>query len=180
LPLRGWKLSSFRETSKKLGVPDANVITVDNTPHTTSTELGEVGYEAATRIFDEFSNTTAVLTFADMIGAIANFNRHGVRMPSDLSVVGIDASGIGKLMTPTLTSVREPMEKIADEAAGCLIERLEESRTERRDTLVEPFLIQRESAGPSPPTTRQGLKRALHTSQYRHLDGADSPFNDGR
>ena len=93
---------------------------------------------------------TALLAFNDMsaIGAIRAFSDAGYRIPQDVSVVGFDDVLAAAYMIPRLTTVRQPLRKMGEEAAVSLMERIANSQTRPRDILVEPELIVRESTGP--------------------------------
>lgn len=54
----------------------------------------------------------------------------GVRVPEDISVVGFDSSSFCDLTHPPLTSVRQPVEKIAFDAATRLLELIQDDHAE--------------------------------------------------
>jgi len=67
----------------------------------------EYGEQLALQMYVTKSDATAVCCFNDnlAIGMIQQFNRLGVRVPDDISVVGIDGLSIGGYTYPKLTSV---------------------------------------------------------------------------
>ncbi len=59
---------------------------------------------------------TAICAFDDMtaLGAIRGLNNHGLNVPSDCSVIGFDDVPMAELLTPSLTTIRQPMEQWED------------------------------------------------------------------
>ena len=57
---------------------------------------------------------TAIVAAADILaaGAIQALQSRGLRVPGDISVVGIDGLPQGQYMSPALTSVRIPMQAV--------------------------------------------------------------------
>jgi LacI family transcriptional regulator len=46
------------------------------------------------------------------VGAMMACRQHGVRIPEDLSITGVDNMDLGATQTPALTSVRTPIVEI--------------------------------------------------------------------
>lgn len=71
----------------------------------------ESGMEAMQKIYEESEVLpTAVLACCDMtaIGAVACINKFGMKVPDDLSVMGIDDTELAMYVTPALSTVRIP------------------------------------------------------------------------
>lgn len=70
---------------------------------------------------------TALAAFSDFHGGqlLEACARFGIRVPEDLSVVGFDSSSYCELTQPRLTSVSQPVERIAFEATTHLISLIE-------------------------------------------------------
>jgi LacI family transcriptional regulator len=66
---------------------------------------------------------TALAVFSDTLAGhiLAACQRYGIRVPDDLSVVGFDSSSFCEETTPRLTSLHQPVERIAHEATTCLL-----------------------------------------------------------
>ena len=91
------------------------------------------------------------LAFDDLsaFGAIRALNRAGIRVPEQCSVIGFDDVAPSALYTPSLTTVRQPMEAMGASAVGivvdginAMLEKREVSATHRK---VAPELVVRES-----------------------------------
>jgi LacI family transcriptional regulator len=96
---------------------------------------------------------TAVFCSND-IGAIALLeyaDRHGVRVPEDLSVVGFDDVRLASLSRISLTTVRQPLDEIAQAAVEAVLARLEGALSgPPRHVRVSPSLVVRDSTAPPP------------------------------
>ena len=58
-------------------------------------------------------------------GVIKVAYRNGLNIPSDLSVVGFDDSPMTAMITPPLTTVKQPLDAIGEKSAKKLIDKLE-------------------------------------------------------
>ncbi|MFG3585658.1 LacI family DNA-binding transcriptional regulator [Streptomyces sp. NPDC047990] len=83
-------------------------------------------------------------------GAYRAAERVGLRVPKDVSVVGYDDSPVLDFIGPPLTTVRQPIERIA-ENIGRIVTSLIANRTvSSEEILVEPELRLRASTAPAP------------------------------
>jgi LacI family transcriptional regulator len=94
---------------------------------------------------------TALLAFDDLtaFGAIRALAKAGIRVPEHCSVIGFDDVATSALYTPSLTTVRQPMEAMGTSAVGIVVdginavlEKREVGATHRK---VAPELVVRES-----------------------------------
>ncbi|CAB4858702.1 unannotated protein [freshwater metagenome] len=97
---------------------------------------------------------TALLCANDLmaIGALEYCKREGLRVPEDVSIAGFDDLPIAALLTPRLTTVRQPAAEMGAMAARLLFE-LIDGRSSDGDEYSEPLpaeLLLRESVGPAP------------------------------
>lgn len=71
----------------------------------------------------------AVFVASDQMamGVLAALHRKGLRVPEDVAVIGFDGVAESEYMWPPLTTVRQPVERIAEMAIGLLLESLPES-----------------------------------------------------
>ena len=94
---------------------------------------------------------TAVFATNDLmaLGAVARFEQAGLGCPADVSIVGFDDIAFAGLVRPRLTTVRQDVAQLGQQAARALIDALEEKKPltpTRRVFAVE--LHVRESSGP--------------------------------
>ena len=70
----------------------------------------------------------------------------GLRIPEDVSIVGIDDIDTARYIHPALTTVALPKEEIGRKSAEMLIALMQGREPEQRQILLEPKLVIRESA----------------------------------
>jgi LacI family transcriptional regulator len=70
-----------------------------------------------------FRDHTGIVAFSDYLAGrvLATFKQHGVRVPEDVSVIGFDSSTLCEKTSPRLTSISQPVERLAREAATHLL-----------------------------------------------------------
>lgn len=105
------------------------------------------GARAATRLLETAEPPTAIFAFNDnlAIGAIQAARAHGLRVPEDLSVVGFDDSEHASLITPTLTTVRQPLAEMGRTAVNLLRRLLDGQRVETLHVELGTRLVVRDS-----------------------------------
>jgi LacI family transcriptional regulator len=81
------------------------------------------------------------------IGAMRELNRAGLRVPADIAVAGFDDMHLGALLSPPLTTVRQPMRLLGERACSMLLERIADPTRPRRAERLATRLIVRESCG---------------------------------
>jgi LacI family transcriptional regulator len=74
----------------------------------------------------------------------------GVAVPSQLSVAGCDDIALASQLCPTLTTIRQPLETMAERAALALIRDSHKSEQPRGTDIVPATMCMRESTGPAP------------------------------
>jgi LacI family transcriptional regulator len=111
----------------------------------------EIGYVPMKKLLGATRDFTAVFCFNDIaaIGAIRALTEAGLRVPADVSVVGFDDIQSAAFCTPSLTTVRQPLNEMGKRGARILLERIADpEKTELVDEVViEPELVVRESTG---------------------------------
>lgn len=112
----------------------------------------EGGYLAAKKLLSSTDDVTALFCANDLtaIGAIKAAAELGIRIPEELSVIGIDDIETCQYTTPMLTTIHIPMDELGIMTAKILIDRIETGK--RIPMKIElPFqLIKRESCAPAP------------------------------
>lgn len=75
-------------------------------------------------------HSSAVIAYNDLMatGFIAALRDQGIRVPEDVSVIGIDDIPLSSFVTPALSSIRLPRDEIGTLAARLLIERIMQTR----------------------------------------------------
>lgn len=82
----------------------------------------EGGIVAAGRLLDAAERPTAIFAFNDnlAIGAMQAARARGLQIPDDLSIVGFDDIEWAQLVTPALTTVRQPLAEMGRMAVSLL------------------------------------------------------------
>jgi DNA-binding LacI/PurR family transcriptional regulator len=97
---------------------------------------------------------TAIVCLSDKmaVGVIDQLFDSGVRVGYDISVTGFDDEPIAGMLKPALTSLRQPVEAIANTVMDLLLAELEGSPLTDRHILLPPSLVIRDSTSLySPP-----------------------------
>jgi len=81
------------------------------------------------------------------IGMMRELQAVGLSVPGDIAVVGFDDIYPGMLITPSLTTVRQPMRQLGQRACSRLLERIADPALPHRVELLPTELIVRESCG---------------------------------
>jgi LacI family transcriptional regulator len=82
------------------------------------------------------------------IGVLRALGERGSRIPADVSVVGFDDMPTAELLSPPLTTVRQPTYRIGVEAARLLVRRIEDPQAPIQELQLTADLIVRGSTGP--------------------------------
>ncbi len=110
---------------------------------------------------------TGIICASDMLalGVIRVARRQGLEVPDDVSVIGFDGSLFTSFTDPPLTTVRIPIEEIAQAAVTLLAGAINSPIALSNDdeSLFEPELVVRRSTGPPP---QQPDSAPLKTSRH--------------
>lgn len=133
------------QISGELLITDATDAPSD--PHG-DTHLFELGQRAAARILAMPSRPTAAIAINDMmaIGIGIGLKQQGLQLPRDFSLIGIDDIFFAAAHDPPLTTVRQPVQALADAA----VQRILAPGKPLGDELLAPELIVRASTAAPP------------------------------
>ena len=106
-----------------------------------------LGYPFTKQLLARHKPFTAIFAYNDMaaIGAIRALQEQGIRVPQEVSVLGFDDIPGAAFYSPSLTTVRQPLNRMGEVAAETLLNRLEGRREYPSDIAIEPELVVRES-----------------------------------
>jgi LacI family transcriptional regulator len=93
---------------------------------------------------------SAIFAFNDKmaIGVLAAARARGIRVPEELSVVGVDDTPEAELAVPPLTTVRQPLAEMGRMGVNLLLRMLEHHEHEPLHVELETSLVVRASTGP--------------------------------
>lgn len=85
------------------------------------------GYNAMKRLLEEKADCTAIFASTDLIaiGACRAILENGYNIPDDYSVAGYDGLELSRFITPSLTTIRQPVENIAKETIRILFDAID-------------------------------------------------------
>ena len=108
-----------------------------------------VGERAMHSLLDSGVDFTAVFVFGDMFAAeaIRAIQQRGLNVPNDYAVVGFDGAEYGRLLNPSLTTVKQPYREIGQKAVQILKQLIDGEELSKNRVWIEPQLIIRESCG---------------------------------
>ena len=105
---------------------------------------------------------TAVVCVNDQIAfrVLRTLAERRVRVPRDMSVVGYDDVEFASMLSPTLTSIRQPKYALGKAAAELLIAETIDPLHRHGDILFEPELVERQSTTPRSKLNRYSPRGA--------------------
>ncbi len=111
-----------------------------------------LGYPFTKQLLARRKPFTALFAYNDIsaIGAIRALQEQGLRVPQDISVMGFDDIPGAAFHTPSLTTVRQPLNRMGEVAAQSLLERIEGKKEYPAEIAIEPELVVRESTAQAP------------------------------
>ena len=128
----------------------ADIKTRESTP--------EMGFDPANELIGRGIEFTALVCYNDVsaFGAIRALKDHGLRVPEDVSVVGFDDIQSAAFHNPSLTTIRQPLNRMGEVAARILLQRIRGQQKFPDAVSIMPELVIRESTcPPSPRRIRQ-------------------------
>jgi len=110
----------------------------------------EGGFEQARAMLRRTDRPTAIFAGSDLqaIGVLEAASSLGLRTPEDLSVVGYDDVAVAKWSRPALTTVHQPLRKMAEAASEMLLRLQAGVSTTTRMELATSLVIRKSTAPP--------------------------------
>jgi DNA-binding LacI/PurR family transcriptional regulator len=110
----------------------------------------EAGYAAANTLLDLPEPPTAIFAGNDLqaMGVYRALYERGLRVPDDMSVVGFDDVPLVSLLTPALTTVRQPVREMGALATRMLLRIVAGKPLESTRVELATSLVARESCAP--------------------------------
>jgi DNA-binding LacI/PurR family transcriptional regulator len=141
-----YRWSAILDTAREFGIKVLPELTIELT---TNSWWPDLGYLPVKSFLTKSRDFTAMFCFNDTaaIGAIRALKEAGLRVPDDVSVIGFDDIMSAAYLTPSLTTIRQPLRAMGTIAARTLLDRIahpEESFPE--EIVMGPELVVRESS----------------------------------
>lgn len=108
------------------------------------------GHDMALELLSLANPPTAIIAFNDTaaLGVMAAIRARGLEPGKDVSVIGFDDMPFARECNPPLTTIRQPIEEIATQAARLVVDLVDGCPTDC-ERVVETALIIRRSTGPA-------------------------------
>jgi LacI family transcriptional regulator len=147
----GWVATEARRRGYRAALASAGILPDPRLEVESLPEI-EPGREAAEALLDLDRPPTAIFAFNDniAIGAIQAARARGLRVPEDLSVVGFDDVEHATIVTPALTTVRQPLAEMGRTAVSLLTRLLDRQSFETLHVELATRLVVRDSTAPPP------------------------------
>ncbi|MCT2547310.1 MULTISPECIES: LacI family DNA-binding transcriptional regulator [Streptomyces] len=135
----------FREACRDAGLP------VPDAPDLRAEMMTQAeGARATEELLDRDGERPQGVLFANdqmAVGALRALERRGVRVPEDIAVTGFDGIPLSRIVRPPLTTVRQPIRQLGEQAVELLVQRLGNSGSEPVSLMLPVSLIRRASCG---------------------------------
>jgi LacI family transcriptional regulator len=117
------RASAFGQAVDGLGLQSGRSLVQECTSYTEA-----AGAEATRRLLDAGQDMTALVCANDLIalGALSVLADAGIRCPDDISVIGFNNMAMVDRLTPPLTTVRLPLQRIGELSARLLLAEIED------------------------------------------------------
>lgn len=121
---------------------------IDKIPSALTDFTVRSGYRGMKALLEMGTAVDGVFCASDLIaaGAMACLRDRGLRIPDEVRVTGIGHGMVAELVSPRLTTVHYHYRTCGREAAGMLMELLEDPRAGRKEKMLECSLVTGESA----------------------------------
>ena len=110
----------------------------------------QAGYDAMQRVLANGPSPTAVFADGDAlaIGAMCAIREAGLRVPEDVSMVGVDDLDVAAFQNPPLTTIRQSITELAVLGLQLLFDILDGNEPKQTNIVMEPILVVRLSTAP--------------------------------
>lgn len=143
------RLEGFRKSLNAAGLPFDSEYMVE------AGFAEQKGYCAMLKLLSLAKPPTAVFAANDLVamGAMSAIFAKGLRVPEDISIVGFNDIWVAGRITPALTTIRVPLNKMGYMALQMIADKIKKSRGNTDRIILEPDLVIRFS------TQQIGLKK---------------------
>ncbi|MGW4233564.1 LacI family DNA-binding transcriptional regulator [Streptomyces sp. NPDC004980] len=139
------RFRGFREACREAGLP------VPDAPDLRTAMMTQAeGARAAETLLDRGAERPEAMLFANdqmAVGALRALERRGVRVPDDVAVTGFDGIPLSRIVRPSLTTVRQPIRQLGEQAVELLVQRLADRTRDPVSLELPVSLARRASCG---------------------------------
>lgn len=106
----------------------------------------ELMKQAITTLKDDLPSAFLIAADPIALGALQELNKHGIKVPSRVSLISINDINLSKFVSPPITTFYINIQSLVSNAMQMLIERVVDNRTYRKKLFIETELRVRQSA----------------------------------
>ena len=109
----------------------------------------------------EMNNVSTIVAGNDLIaiGALRILKAANIAVPSSVSVTGFDGTPWSDIVSPSLTTIKQPLSKLGQEAVNLLLRRIENPVADKENLILGVHLLRRESLAAFVPTSEREITR---------------------
>lgn len=166
---RSAKIDGFHAAAEAAGLSDrAQVIDGGALNEYSDAVIAEVGRAMAERVAHMKERPTGIVALNDLMafGLMAGLRDVGVRVPQDISIVGIDGLYLSGLSNPALSTVELPVHRMAQAMVEQAMARTEDEAA-REQVFAPRQLIERESVAAPPGAPSRGPRSKASEAKAR-------------
>jgi DNA-binding LacI/PurR family transcriptional regulator len=119
----------------------------------------EAAFKHAAAMLAMDDRPTAIFAGSDLqaMGVLEAARLAGLQVPAQLSLVGFDDIPLSRWMSPPLTTVRQPLAKMAETAVRLVLSHSDGTNMGDRSVELATTLVVRDSTAPPPKIVRKAL-----------------------
>ena len=136
------RLKGYKQALEDYGIqPDARLIRYSKDIEDSYSM--DNGYKLANELMEAECEFTAVFATSDKIaiGAARAFMEKGLRIPEDVSVAGFDGLDIAKYYSPSITTIKQPVEDMARATIQLLFSLISENAKNSHDIFAGELIV---------------------------------------
>lgn len=101
----------------------------------------------AKELFDKYIDTDGVIASNDIVATAVLHEAHrlGKKVPQDVQIIGFDDIPLSSLLSPSLSTIRQPAHDMGRVAAGLLIKLIEQDKVEDKIIQLPVSFVERET-----------------------------------
>ena len=147
------RINGFERAMNKHKIPKENFKIIE------TGLLAKEGMEVINDLIYKHDIPDAFFCANDLVamGVIKKLNNNGFRVPEDVAIVGFTETRMAELMTPQLSSIKQPSSEIGKKVAELLLKQIENDSFQHETIIMDGELNIRESSL-NPVIKRQSIK----------------------
>ncbi len=136
------RIDGFKRAMNKHKIPKDNFKIIE------TGLLAEEGMEVIEDLIYMHDIPNAIFCVNDLVamGAIKKLKSNGIRVPEDVAVIGFTETRMAELITPQLSSIKQPTSEMGKKAAELLLKQIENEAFEHETVVMNGVLNIRESS----------------------------------